>query len=166
MEQRVVMLSRQDLKTNDLKSDYIASTFTVRQDFAYVKDILILSTFDDVMWIGTTAQNISFLVTTPLTSIASSSFLNNEVSFKVEETAMYPLMNPDFIQFKKIEQYSSWGKPFGDIDPTKINFSNFSYSKCSINIEEKSITIWHNSNGTKDSNYSEQYDTEFLCGEA
>ena len=78
VSQRVIMLSRKPMNGNNEEPEYTIDRFTIREDYAFVNDIII-RTFDHIMWIGTTDQNISFLVTTPIKDIYTSSFLNNEV---------------------------------------------------------------------------------------
>ena len=128
-EQRVFILTRKDFYMANLQSEYSINIFTVNQDFAYVRDILISNEFDNIMWAGTIPKSISFLVSTPLTNIASSSFLNTTVSFVVEETTMYPLMNPDFIEFKKLQRYSSWSLDVKVNDIIEVTYKNLSYSR-------------------------------------
>ena len=135
----------------------------IREDYAFVNDI-ILTTSDHIMWTGTNNKSISFIVTTPIKDIYTSSFLSNEVSFIVEENIVFPLMDHQPLKFEKYSITASAGENITSKDDTEYSPLNHTYSNCSINTEQQHILIWHNTKAPEGKNYSQENDTDFMCG--
>ena len=148
--------------SND-KPEYTIDRFKIREDYAFVNDIII-RTFDHIMWVGTTNQNISFLVTTPIKDIYTSSFLSKEVNFSVEENIVFPLMNHTSFTFNKYSIATNVSETITSEDDTKYFPLSHEYSDCSINTELQHIQIWHNTKAPEGKNYSQENDTDFICG--
>ena len=165
MNQRLIFISRNDTKKSYFDSDYTIHKFTIRKEYAYVNDIVISSTFKNIIWAGTNAQYISFLVTTPINSILTSSFLDTNVTFIVEKTNLYPTFFNQTIEFDKITNQTRVEEEVYTEYEAKYFHGISEYSNCSINTDKMSITLYHNAAAPKGRKYDNKTDTDFLCGE-
>ena len=138
----------------------------IKKDYAFVTDIQIMHDFNNIMWIGTNPNNVSFIVETPIESIASSSLLNPPDSIVVDVTRVYPLNSVDFLSFNKSSStIIQQNTPHDGNDTINVTNRIMFYSNISINVQEKSLAISHKTDD-EGQNYTYTYELDFICGEA
>ena len=158
------MLSRRETNKTSVHSDYTIHKFMIREDYAYVNDVLILNTSEHIMWAGTNNESVAFLVTSQIESIYTSSFLSNVTSFDIQETILFDLFKNDTYNFTKSKNKTIEDKTSTEFE-VQYNITRYEYFNCSINTEQQNITIWHNTKGPKDKKYTQENYTDFICGE-
>ena len=165
VSQRLIVLTKKDSNKSSLEPDYNIDKFSIKKDLAYVNDMLILNTFENIMWTGTNAQNVSFFAVTPINSIFTSNFLDRDANFIVEETEMIRLIKKQPFEFDTFVFEVTVASNTTSRDDVEYHANNTEYSNCSINTETMSITIWHNTKVPKGNKYNQENDTDFMCGE-